>query len=144
MQAEVRNLGELDAFAEAFLQAYPNGGVFGLSGELGVGKTTFVRAILKRLSGGHPGRVLSPSFTLHQSHATTPPVEHFDLYRLKNVTKDTLLEIGFWEAQERAAASHGYVFIEWPEVAGAKELGCLGLITVKIVGETRVYLVNAT
>ncbi|MBK7585361.1 MAG: tRNA (adenosine(37)-N6)-threonylcarbamoyltransferase complex ATPase subunit type 1 TsaE [Myxococcales bacterium] len=53
-----------------------------LSGELGAGKTFFVRALCRAL--GLPGRVrvTSPTFSLVHEHATQPPIAHADLYRL--------------------------------------------------------------
>ncbi len=50
-----------------------------LQGELGVGKTTFVRGLLEGL--GYRGPVRSPTFNLMQSFPTQPPVIHLDLYR---------------------------------------------------------------
>lgn len=111
--------------AEAFLAAYPSGGVFGLKGDLGVGKTTWVKAVIAELckrSGLEIPRITSPSFVIHQHYATRPRVDHFDLYRLEIATDADLIEIGFWEAVEVCIAEHGYVFVEWPEKAGASAI----------------------
>ncbi|CAN5355136.1 tRNA (adenosine(37)-N6)-threonylcarbamoyltransferase complex ATPase subunit type 1 TsaE [soil metagenome] len=56
------------------------GDVVFLNGELGAGKTTFVRGVLEAL--GWKGAVRSPTFTLIQTYATEPPVLHADLYRV--------------------------------------------------------------
>lgn len=111
--------------AEAFLAAYPSGGVFGLKGDLGVGKTTWVKAVIAELckrSGLEIPRITSPSFVIHQHYNTRPRVDHFDLYRLEIASDADLIEIGFWEAVEVCGAEHGYVFVEWPEKASSQTL----------------------
>lgn len=100
------------------LRRLPRGGVIGLSGGLGAGKTTFVRNFVETLSarsGKKAPRVLSPSFVFRQSYPELlPPVEHFDLYRLEKIDEPTLRELGVSEAIELAGEGT-YVFIEWPE-----------------------------
>ncbi|MFM8268953.1 MAG: tRNA (adenosine(37)-N6)-threonylcarbamoyltransferase complex ATPase subunit type 1 TsaE [Pseudomonadota bacterium] len=121
----IHQIGELPAAASKFLDAYPQGGVFGLTGGLGAGKTTWVKAVVnelvKRNQTSMP-RVVSPSFVVHQSYGTKPPVEHFDFYRLDLKKPTSLIELGYWEAFEKAHLEKGYVFIEWPEKADIKEL----------------------
>jgi tRNA threonylcarbamoyladenosine biosynthesis protein TsaE len=78
-----------------------------LYGDLGAGKSTFVRAAIQALTKAE--EVPSPTFTLVQTYeGKTGPVWHFDLYRLKKSAE--VLELG-WEE----AASEGIVFVEWPE-----------------------------
>jgi len=75
-EAETRKLG---ARLAAGLTA---GAVVLLEGQLGAGKTTFVRGVLEAL--GHHGPVRSPTFNLIQSFTTNPPVMHADLYRVSS------------------------------------------------------------
>jgi tRNA threonylcarbamoyladenosine biosynthesis protein TsaE len=81
-----------------------------LEGDLGAGKTTLVRGLLREL--GHAGRVKSPTYTLAETYSL-PAFElyHFDLYRLHDPRE--WLDAGFRDASGGSAVS----VIEWPEKA---------------------------
>lgn len=82
-----------------------------LSGNLGAGKSSLARAIIRSFAG-EDIEVPSPTFTLVQDYPDLPvPVVHYDLYRI--VSEDELAEIGFSDASDSVA-----VLIEWPEHAG--------------------------
>jgi len=127
MNCRIRGIEDWGTVAKLFLDRFSSGGAFGLVGELGVGKTTFVRAIINELAPRQaklPARVLSPSFVLHQNYSFDKAcVDHFDFYRLNELTEESLLELGYWEAFERCqASSQGYLFVEWPEKAQKVDL----------------------
>ncbi|MGF1511355.1 MAG: tRNA (adenosine(37)-N6)-threonylcarbamoyltransferase complex ATPase subunit type 1 TsaE [Myxococcota bacterium] len=91
----------------------PNDTVFiGLSGDLGVGKTTFVRGFVSGLSAEAGLDVTSPTFALVHRYECSPPVWHLDLYRL---APDDLMELG----PDELFYQPGFVLVEWAERAAA-------------------------
>ena len=83
--------------------------VVGLSGELGAGKTTFVRGLARGLGCG--ARVLSPTFMVVREHTDGRiPLYHMDLYRLDG---GDAFELGL----EDYFSADGVVAVEWPERA---------------------------
>ena len=83
--------------------------VITLTGDLGAGKTTLVRGLLKAL--GHAGEVPSPSFAIVQPYEDLEPaVWHADLYRVE--TASELAELGL------DSLADSVLIVEWPERAG--------------------------
>jgi tRNA threonylcarbamoyladenosine biosynthesis protein TsaE len=85
------------------------GDVVTVAGELGSGKTTFIRGACRAL--GVDGPVTSPTFTIGHRYVGNPDVSHLDLYRFAGVSPAEWgdLEPYFDEA---------ICFVEWPEAAG--------------------------
>lgn len=99
-------------FGEDLALALKPGDCVALSGDLGAGKSTFARALIRAVADDTDLEVPSPTFTLVQSYEELRiPIAHFDLYRLGDSSE--LDELGFDEA-----LSYGICLVEWPEMAG--------------------------
>ena len=111
------------------------GDVVGLKGELGAGKTTLARAILRAASDDPQLIVPSPTFTLVEVYETPHGTYwHFDLYRLE--TPEQVYELGWEEAR-----AEGIILLEWPERLGPllpKHLS----VTLEIDGDGRRALLD--
>lgn len=86
------------------------GDCLALSGDLGAGKSTLARALIRALADDPHYEVPSPTFTLVQSYDLPLPVAHFDFYRLSDAGE--VDELGLDEALD-----HGIALVEWPERA---------------------------
>ena len=104
-----KNERETEGIGEEFAKSLKPGTVVALRGEMGAGKTVFVRGVAKGF--GIDARVTSPTYTIVNEYNTTPPMFHFDLYRLGSA--DELFEIGFDDYLKRG----GICLIEWFENA---------------------------
>lgn len=100
---------ETEALAARLAEALEPGDVVLIAGELGAGKTTFVRGACRAL--GVTGRVTSPTFTIGQRYEGRVPVSHLDLYRLADLGAEDPALLADYVGPERVA------FVEWPEVA---------------------------
>jgi tRNA threonylcarbamoyladenosine biosynthesis protein TsaE len=103
-----RSESETQSVARRFASRLQAGDVILLFGELGAGKTAFVRGLAEGL-GIAPEEVSSPTFTLvHEYGGGRLPLFHADLYRLERVTAE---DLGLGEM----GAADGVLAIEWPE-----------------------------
>lgn len=109
-QYEIENEAGLANFAQNFSQCLKPGMMVYLQGDLGAGKTTLVRYVLRAL--GHQGAVKSPTFTLVEPYELQNySVYHFDLYRIAE--PDELDFIGLRDY----ITENSLCLIEWPERA---------------------------
>jgi tRNA threonylcarbamoyladenosine biosynthesis protein TsaE len=100
---------ETEAIAARLARELAAGDVVTISGELGSGKTTFVRGACRALGVTAP--VTSPTYTIGHRYEGDPDVSHLDLYRFASVSAP---EWGDLEPYFDDAV----VFVEWPEAAG--------------------------
>ena len=99
-------------FGSELAQNCRPGTIIFLQGDLGAGKTTLARGILRAL--GHTGAIKSPTYTLVESYEIGAlRLFHFDLYRLNHPQE--LWELGF----EDYLQPNAICLIEWPEKAAA-------------------------
>lgn len=107
---DLRGLDEpaLCAFAAALAPHLCDGGMLALRGDLGAGKTTFARALLRALGVGE--RIKSPTYSLIESYAVDGlRAHHLDLYRIADPGE---LE---WLGLADLADPRGVLLVEWPE-----------------------------
>jgi len=105
-ELETEAIGE--AFAERLAPKIAAGGaVIAFAGDLGAGKTAFVRGLARGL--GYSGRVTSPTFAIVNEYPGKVPLFHFDMYRLS--CSDDLFDIGWEDYLERG----GVCAVEWSE-----------------------------
>lgn len=97
------------AIAKALGKQLAPGAILCLFGDLGAGKTTFVKGILEGLRGEAKEEVTSPTFTYLNIYAGSIPLYHFDLYRLRDA--DEFLSMGF----EEFLHADGVCCLEWSE-----------------------------
>ncbi|GFZ87966.1 hypothetical protein RLOatenuis_7930 [Rickettsiales bacterium] len=102
---DISSLSRTKFLANFFAGLVREQDVIALFGDLGVGKTTFVRFFINAFCGSN-FTVLSPSFSLLQNYGT---IWHFDLYRLKNI--NDVYELGIEDALNK-----GITIIEWPQI----------------------------
>ena len=110
MELETSSPEETEAVAARLARELRPGDLVTVSGELGTGKTTFVRGAARAL--GVTQAVTSPTFTIgHRYRGSEGDVSHIDLYRFADVSN---AEWGDLEPYFEDAV----VFVEWPEAAG--------------------------
>ncbi len=99
------------SFSATLTKNFPDLRILLLNGQLGTGKTTFVKGIAKSL--GIEEAITSPTFALSQHYpAGSPPLVHIDLYRIE----ETLVANEFFLQEEEESKSMGALMVvEWPE-----------------------------
>jgi len=118
---------ETEALAARLAARLAVGDVVAVSGELGAGKTTFVRGAARAL--GFPGTVSSPTFTIGHRYDAPTPVAHLDLYRITGLDAE---EWGDLEPYFDGTVA----FVEWPEHGGDWLPAARATVTLEHVDES--------
>ena len=108
--AEIKSLSEINHIAARFIQAHPADRIFAFYGSMGVGKTTFIKALCEEMQV--LDYVTSPTFALINEYKTETNITifHFDFYRIKDISE--AFDLGY----EDYFYSGDYCYIEWPEL----------------------------
>ena len=114
---ELSSIEDTKKFSKNISKIIKKGDVIFLYGEIGVGKTTFVRFLINYLeskNGIKKSDILSPTFNIVYDYDIKKiKILHYDLYRLKNY--NDILELGMFETSENHIK-----IIEWPELIKQK------------------------
>ena len=128
----INDLKDTKKFAKNFAKILKGGEVVLLGGDLGAGKTTFTKSVLKCL--GVKDEVTSPTFTIMRQYSGKKfKVYHFDMYRLNNgqEAKEFGLEDYIYSKNKNSI-----VFIEWPENVKDILIGKFIKVQIKRLDET--------
>lgn len=108
---KISNLQDYKTAAKEFIALTIDKKIFAFYGEMGVGKTTFIKSLCEEM--GVTDTVNSPTFAIVNEYADSKgrPIYHFDMYRIKSITE--LYNLGY----EDYFYNDGICFIEWPELA---------------------------
>ncbi len=107
---DISELKQTKALATAFAKVLSVPSIVLLTGDLGAGKTTFVKEVVAAL--GCEDLVTSPTFTLLNTYDAKFPIYHFDMYRLASAEEAS--SVGFEEYFDKSRLD-GVCFVEWPE-----------------------------
>ena len=118
---------ETESIAARLASRLRGGDVVAVSGELGAGKTTFVRGAARALGVDEP--VSSPTFTIGHRYEAPVPIAHLDLYRLTGLDAE---EWGDLEPYFDGTIA----FVEWPEHGGDWLPAARAVVTLKHVDES--------
>jgi tRNA threonylcarbamoyladenosine biosynthesis protein TsaE len=127
MELRSASPGETEAIAARLARELAAGDVVTISGELGSGKTTFVRGACRALGVTAP--VTSPTYTIGHRYEGDPDVSHLDLYRF------TAVSAAEWGDLE-PYFDDAVVFVEWPEAAQGGLPPVRATVLLEHAGET--------
>lgn len=123
---ETASSEQTEALAAELAAGLSAGDVVLVEGELGAGKTTFVRGACRAL--GVDGLVTSPTFTIGQRYPAPVPISHLDLYRVSDLRDEDPDLLADYLGPDRIA------FVEWPGGALARVAG-LGHVAARVLIE---------
>src|SRR5947208_15509349 len=122
-RVQTSSAAETEALGAEVAEGLGLGDVVLVEGEMGAGKTTFVRGASRAL--GVHGPVTSPTFTVGQRYRGNVPVAHLDLFRVEHLDAEEPGFLGDYLGPDTIG------FVEWP-VAGNEELLAIARIAVRV------------
>ena len=136
MKKNIKNLNELSLFVKEFLDTLKKknkANIVALSGDLGAGKTAFVKSVAKHF--GIKEEVTSPTFVIQKEYEIEDNEQfkkmiHIDAYRLENK-----LELEYLGWKEIIANPENIIFMEWPEQVNGIEIPEPIEIKIKILDD---------
>ena len=120
---------ETEKIGEDFAKSLPDGTVVAMYGDLGAGKTAFVRGMARGM--GLDCRVSSPTFTIVNEYLGERELIHFDMYRLSDA--DELFDIGWEDYLNRGAVCA----VEWSEKVEDAFFGDEIVVRIEKLGDTK-------
>lgn len=124
----IKNLDELEKFAKEFSKNLKGNEIILLEGDLGAGKTTFTKYLLKHL--GVEEDVVSPTFTIMNEYDGKFNVYHIDMYRIDRFDISDIV-------------GRGIIIIEWPKDEEYSSYGVdVYKISIDILEDSRVFKVE--
>ncbi len=136
MQTRIENAAAMESLGASIATCLQGGEIVFLKGDLGAGKTTLTRGLLRQL--GHTRSVKSPTYTLVELYElTTFPVYHFDLYRLND--PEELEDMGIRDYCDAGATC----LFEWPERASGVLPEADMTIEIQHAGDARDVIISA-
>ena len=123
-----KNEHETELVGETFSRELPAGAVIAMYGDLGAGKTAFVRGMARGM--GIDCRVSSPTFTIVNEYLGERELIHFDMYRLSDA--DELFDIGWEDYIARGAVCA----VEWSENVEDAFYGDEIVVSIRKTGDT--------
>jgi tRNA threonylcarbamoyladenosine biosynthesis protein TsaE len=129
VREETTSAEETEAAGARLAERLRAGDVVVVSGELGAGKTTFVRGAARAL--GVEGPVTSPTFEIGHLYAGPVEIAHIDLYRLPGLAGEDPALLDDYLTPERIA------FVEWPAVAAGRLERVAARVTIEHRGGDR-------
>ncbi len=123
-----RNESETEALGARLAASLPGGSVVAMYGDLGAGKTAFVRGMARGM--GLTCRVSSPTFTIVNEYLGERELIHFDMYRIGSA--DELFDIGWEDYLNRGAVCA----VEWSENVEDAFFGDEVVVRIEKLGDT--------